>query len=269
MNLEEARTVNFWRAVFTEWFGTTIFIYIVTSVLINLGGGDGTGASIVNISLVIGLAISVLAQIFGPISGGHFNPAVTFAVLVKGEITIIKAILYTAAQIVGGITGAAFTYVLTPDNRRGALGNLPLAEELTQVQGFFVEMLMTMLLVFTVLASTSSDNGRKDFGYSNGLAIGISIVVSHLVAIPYTGSGINPARAFGPAAVLGKFQDYHWIYWIGPYVGAIIASLLYRFLFGVELENKESLVISNNKNSSDEKQEPTQKQEITLSDISP
>lgn len=81
------------------------------------------------------------------------------------------------------IAGSAITYGLTPEKRRGGLGNLSISPDITETQGLFVELILTMVLVFTVLASTSSDHNRKDFGYANGLAIGISITVAHLVGV--------------------------------------------------------------------------------------
>lgn len=234
MGLNELREKYFWRAVFVEFFATALFIYLVTTVLINLNPTTTGGATIVQISFAIGLAISVFIQVFGPISGAHINPAVTIGVLINGGCSIIKAVFYTLAQLIGAIAGSAITYGLTPEKRRGGLGNLSISPDITETQGLFVELILTMVLVFTVLASTSSDHNRKDFGYANGLAIGISITVAHLVGIPYTGSGINPARAFGPAVVANQWEEYHWIYWVGPYIGGALAAVMYKFIFSWE-----------------------------------
>lgn len=233
-HLAELKDKYFYRAVFTELFGTAVFVYLVTSVLINLNPTSTGAASIVQIAFAIGLAISVLAQTFGPISGAHFNPAVTIGLLVKGDVSIIKTIFYVVAQHIGGVVGAAITYSVTPASRRGNLGSVAISSEINEAQGFFVEFLLTSLLMFTVLASTSKDHGRKDFGYANGLAIGISITVAHLVGIPYTGACINPARAVGPALVINFWPTHYWLYWIGPILGAIFASVLYRFIFSIE-----------------------------------
>lgn len=103
MGLNELREKYFWRAVFVEFFATALFIYLVTTVLINLNPTTTGGATIVQISFAIGLAISVFIQVFGPISGAHINPAVTIGVLINGGCSIIKAVFYTLAQLIGGM----------------------------------------------------------------------------------------------------------------------------------------------------------------------
>ncbi|XP_057297756.1 aquaporin-1-like isoform X2 [Hydractinia symbiolongicarpus] len=197
----------FWRAVFAEFFATTMFVFLVTSVV----DASARYGGLTQVALAIGLGASVLVQIVGPISGAHFNPAVTIGVFLNRGCSFWKLLFYIPAQFIGGIVGAAISYGLTPKDVRnfGKLGNLVKLEELSLAQGLFIEVFLTMLLVLTVLASTSSDNKRKEVGYANGLAIGVSITVAHLVGI----------------------------YWFGPYIGGILSGLLYRFVFGVEDTN--------------------------------
>lgn len=105
----------------------------------------------------------------------------------------------------------------------GSLGANALATNVTAGKGFGLEVIMTFLLMFTVMAMI--DPGRVSNGFAP-LAIGLSIFIAHLIGIPFTGCGINPARSLGPAVVASKWDD-HWVFWIGPLVGAGIAALLY------------------------------------------
>lgn len=220
---------SFWRALFVEFFGTTLFLFLVTAVLIH-------STVVLTNGFCIGLAIAVLAHILGPLSGGHFNPAITMGTIVTGDSGFIKACFYIGAQLVGGIAGSAITYAVNPADKRGPLGNVALAPGYSVAQGFFTEMLLTGILVFAFLASSSSDNNRKDFGFSNALAVGLSITLAHLVGIPYTGSSINPARAFGPAVIGSVWHPYHWMYWVAPFCGGIAAAFVYRFIIKPDMD---------------------------------
>jgi len=143
--------------------------------------------------------------------------------------------MYIVAQLIGGIAGSALSFALNVSGTRGNIDGLRLAKGYGETRGFFMELLLTSVLVFAFLASTSNDNQRKNFGFANALAVGLAITLAHLVGIPYTGSAINPARAFGPSVVCNKWQSYHWIYWIAPLCGGVLAALVYRFAIKPEL----------------------------------
>lgn len=229
MAIDSITTKMFWRAVFIEFLGTTLFVMLVTALLTN------DPPDIVRISFAIGLAIAVLAHVFGPISGGHFNPAIALGTIITGDVGIARGAAYFIAQLFGGIAGSAITFGLNPHDTRSKIDGLRLGAGLNVAQGFFVEFFLTAVLVFAFLASSSSDNNRKDFGFANPLAVGLSITLSHLVGIPYTGSGINPARAFGPSVIVNTWMGYHWVYWVAPLLGGVFAALFYRFIVKMEI----------------------------------
>jgi len=225
----EIKTTKFWRSIFAEYLATLLFL-LNCSVTLTFSAQP----TITQISLGFGLSIAVLVQIFGPASGAHINPAVTVGLAVSRRITIARAIFYIIFQSVGGITGAAICYAVTPASKRGTLGNLALGNDVTQYQGLAVETTLTFLLLMTILAATDPSKEDKTFGPA--LSIGLAVTACHLIGIPYTGAAMNPARSFGPAVVMNIWPHYHWIYWAGPILGAVLAGTLYKLVFEEHVE---------------------------------
>lgn len=221
----EIASIAFWRGSFAEFLATMLFLFVNCGVTLTWD----TPPSITQIALCFGLSIAVLAQIFGPSSGAHINPAVTIGLLVSRRISILRAIFYVLFQCGGAIAGAAISYGVSPDQKRGTLGNVSLGAGVTQYQGFAVEGVLTLILVMTVLAAT--DPARNDDTFGPAFSIGLAVSVCHFIGIPYTGCGINPARSLGPAVIMEIWPHYHWIYWAGPILGAILAGGLYKLVF--------------------------------------
>ncbi|KAK1797405.1 hypothetical protein P4O66_008776, partial [Electrophorus voltai] len=196
---QEFRTGSFWRAVFAEFVGMTLFVFL--GIVTAISGQDQEA-----VALAFGLAIATLAQSLGHISGAHLNPAVTLGVLVSCQISAIKAAFFVLAQMLGAVLASGIVYGIRLENSN-ALGVNKINNGLTAAQGFGIEFLATFQLVLCVLATT--DSRRKDVTGSAPLAIGLSVALGHLAAISYTGCGINPARSFGPAVVMKEF-DNHW-----------------------------------------------------------
>lgn len=230
-------TIKFWRAILAEFFGMVLFLLCVTTVALPWGNtGANTSANNVEIGIGIGLAIASIATMVGPVSGGHLNPAVSIGMIVGGRISILQGLLYIIAQVVGGVVGTALTYACTPAAMRNVnnLGQTNLGPGVQPEQGFGLELLFTFILVFHVLAITDPINKTEKYG--TVLGIGVVIWVCHVCLIPFTGCGINPARSFGPALVMNVW-DNHWIYWVGPIIGGILAPILYNFVFFPEEES--------------------------------
>ncbi|XP_063057061.1 aquaporin-4-like isoform X2 [Engraulis encrasicolus] len=234
-------TQQFWRAVFGELLAMTLFVLL--SLGSTIGWGSPTNATtsssgesstpaphppdLVLISLCFGLAIATLVQCFGHISGAHINPAVTIAMVALRKMSLAKAVFYVVAQCLGAMIGAGILYAVTPTAVRGGLGVTKVNPSMSVGSGLLVELLITFQLLFTICATC--DPKREDLKGSAALAIGLSVCTGHLFAIPYTGASMNPARSFGPAVVTSCWEN-HWVYWVGPVLGGLLAGSMYEYL---------------------------------------
>lgn len=177
-------------------------------------------------ALAHGLAIAVMVTAVGHISGGHFNPAVTFAMLVTRQIRALDAGVYWLSQLVAAAVGAAVINVAYPDALSAAgNGGVPaLASGVSIGQGILLEGVMTFFLVWVIFGVAVDRDGA--FAKLAGLPIGLTITVCILMGGNLTGGVMNPARAFGPALIFNHWSDW-WVYWVGAPIGAAIAALAY------------------------------------------
>lgn len=184
--------------------------------------------TLVGVALAHGLAIALMASALGAVSGGHFNPAVTVGMWVTRRIETVAGLGYIVAQLAGAALAAAALVALFPEGLRSAanLGTPALGASVDFARGVGIEAILTFFLV-TVIFGTAVDARAPKLG---GIAIGLTITMDILAGGPLTGAAMNPARAFGPALLSGHWND-HLVYWIGPIVGAVLASLLYHYLF--------------------------------------
>ncbi|XP_030410404.1 aquaporin-5-like [Gopherus evgoodei] len=236
---KEICTMAFLRAIMAEFLATMIFVFFGLSSALKW---PSALPSILQISLAFGLAIGTLVQMFGHVSGAHINPAVTIAFLVGNHISFLRSLFYVVAQLVGAITGAGILYLVTPINTRGNLAVNALNNNTSPGQALVVEIILTFQLAMCIFAST--DKRRTDAIGSPALSIGLSVTLGHLVGIYFTGCSMNPARSFAPAVVMKRFSTAHWVFWFGPIIGAILASLLYNyFLFPYSLNVSERVAI--------------------------
>ncbi|XP_036374645.1 aquaporin-1-like [Megalops cyprinoides] len=221
---KEFKSKAFWRAVLAELVGMTLFIFLSIGAAIG-NPNNANPDQEVKVSLAFGLSIATLAQCLGHISGAHLNPAVTLGLLASCQISVFKAVMYILAQMLGATVASGIVYGVRPAAIQ-ALGVNSL-NGISPSQGVGVELLATFQLVLCVIGTT--DKRRRDVMGSAPLAIGLSVALGHLTAISFTGCGINPARSFGPAVIMGAF-DNHWVYWVGPMCGGVAAALVYDFL---------------------------------------
>ncbi|TFK12333.1 decaprenyl-diphosphate synthase subunit 1 [Platysternon megacephalum] len=229
-------TQPFWKAVSAEFLAMLIFVLLSLGSTINWGGSEKPlPVDMVLIALCFGLSIATMVQCFGHISGGHINPAVTVAMVCTRKISLAKSVFYIVAQCLGAIVGAGILYLVTPPSLVGGLGVTTVHGDLSAGHGLLVELIITFQLVFTIFASC--DSKRSDVTGSVALAIGFSVAIGHLFAINYTGASMNPARSFGPAVIMGKWEN-HWVYWVGPIIGAVLAGALYEYVYCPDTEFK-------------------------------
>jgi len=225
------------RPLLVELIGTTLF------VLVGMWGAC-SGGGVIAAALSFGLVLMVFAASFGHISGVHFNPSVTIGVLLAGEMQAVMAILYVVMQLLGGIAAGGILRLLLATrtysacrggatllthyaafNETGVNGPVyHVADHVRIWQGILIEFIVTFILV-TVILMVALDTKSK-----TGLApilIGFTLAVNILAVGAYTGGSLNPARSLGPAIFANEWEN-HFVYWIGPLVGAIIAGFLYR-----------------------------------------
>lgn len=227
-SIDDLKSVYFWRAVVAELIGTLLLVFVGCGSCLSWDEEKTNYNPVVQIAFCFGLSVGTIVWGIAHISGGHINPAVTSAFFITRRISFAKAIFYIAAQCIGAILGALILKGVTPYQRWGALGTTALNKEMEAGRAFGVEFMITFVLVFTVFAAC--DGKRTDLKGSGPLSIGLSVTMCHLFAIPLTGSSMNCARSFGPAVAMNNWEN-HWVYWIGPILGGVVAGLLYEYIF--------------------------------------
>ena len=219
-----------WRSTLAEFIATLLFVFLGAGSVVVSGGlpnGDLDSARLLVIALTHGLAIAMLVYATANISGGHINPAVTFAAWLTKKISSARALMYIAAQLSGAVVGALFLLLTIPDAANTNLGAHALGPDVSISMALLMEIIVTFALVFVIFATAVDPSGMGNLA---PLAIGLTVLVDHLVAVPITGASMNPARSFGPALVAGAWSD-QWIYWVAPLLGGAGAGLVYQFMF--------------------------------------
>jgi MIP family channel proteins len=207
-------------ALVAEAIGTFLFFFIAAGAAL-VATGDPAAALLI-VALAHGVVLAVLVSSFGAVSGGHFNPAVTLGLWIAGQIDVVKGVAYMVAQLLGGAAaGFALAYFFADVGPAvPALG-----EGVDVIEGILLEAIMTTVLLFAVFGTAVDARGPK----IGGLAIGLAVAADILFGGPLTGAAMNPARWFGPAVAAGAFDNW-FVWWIGPFLGAIVVAVLYRAL---------------------------------------
>lgn len=233
MKAAEVTSPEGMRAILAEGIATFAFVFLGTGAVISalLAGGGLNGATLVAIAAAHGLAILLLVAAFGRISGAHINPAVTFAMLVTGRIGIAKGVAYIVLQCAGAAAASLLLKSIIPEAAQGGLGAHSLGNGISTSGAFILEVVLTFFLVWVVF-SVAVDKKAPGFPIAP-VAIGLVVLVDHLVGVPFTGASMNPARTFGPALASGEFMD-HWLYWAAPLLGGALAAITYTVMHGKE-----------------------------------
>jgi MIP family channel proteins len=218
-------------AYLAELIGTFLLVFFVTSVVVlfvSTGEQAQFGSDFAVIGLVHAFLLFGLIVMFGIASGGHFNPAVTLAVLAIRRISAIDAVIYMLVQLIGGVAGAFLTKGLLLDEGRATNYGATQVSALLggNFQGMIIEAIGTFCLVLVILAAVFSKKSVKDWA---PLAIGITLGFIVMVGGPLDGGSFNPARWFGPALVSGEWGGV-WLYIVGPIVGALAAVGVFKFV---------------------------------------
>ncbi|MCF0236537.1 MAG: MIP family channel protein [Bacteroidaceae bacterium] len=213
-----------------EMVGTMVLVLMGCGTAVSLGCTSNDpmlAATVVGTSLAFGLAVVAMAYTIGGVSGCHINPAITLGAWMSGRISTKDCGMYMLFQVIGAILGSAVLYLLTTVSGTDIVGTGANATQpgVSVGGGLLAEIIFTFVFVLVVLGTTS----KKGAGQFAGLAIGLSLVLVHLVCIRYTGTSVNPARSIGPALFEGGVAlQQLWIFIVGPFVGAALAAFTWK-----------------------------------------
>lgn len=214
-----------------EMVGTMVLVLMGCGVAVSLSCSPFNVSAVIGTSLAFGLAVVAMAYAIGGVSGCHINPAITLGCLIAKRMSPKEAGCYMLAQVVGAFLGSGILCALT-SNVEGLSGTgaNALQAGVSPLAGFIAEVVFTFVFVLTVLGTTDS---KKGAGNLAGLAIGLCLVLVHLVCIRYTGTSVNPARSIAPAFFEGgDALKQLWIFILAPFAGAALAAFAWCAISG-------------------------------------
>ena len=214
-----------------EMVGTMVLVLMGCGVAVSLGCDPVNNIpAVVGTAFAFGLAVVAMAYTIGGISGCHINPAITLGCMLTGRMDAKEGCMYMIFQVIGAFIGSLLLFILTANvpGLEGTGAN-DLQANVTVLGGLLAEIIFTCIFVLVVLGTTSKTNGAtNNFA---GLAIGLSLVLVHLVCIRYTGTSVNPARSIAPAVFQGGTALANlWIFIVGPFVGAACAAAIWKMI---------------------------------------
>ncbi|EGC39546.1 aquaporin [Dictyostelium purpureum] len=225
-----SKPVRAFKGFFSEFIGTLYLVFFCGgSVCSALAVAGDSAARALLACFIQGMALAALIWAVSGVSGCNLNPAVTLANLLSGRVGLIDSISYVAAQVVGCIAGAGILYGCLPAVYRIDLGVPHLAPGMNTGEGFLLEMMLTCILCLTVLGTSVFNVWDRRMNRVAPFAIGLALLIGVGIGFNFTGGALNPVRVLGPSIISGVWSN-HWIYWLGPIVGAIMAAFIYRCL---------------------------------------
>ena len=218
-----------------EFLGTFWLVLGGCGSAVLAAGFPGLGIGFIGVSLAFGLTVLTGAYAFGPISGGHFNPAVSIGLWAGGRFPAGQLFPYIVAQVAGGIVAAGVLYLIASGKAgfdlAGGFASNGYGEhspgKYSLTSALVCEIVMTFMFLIIILGVTHK---RAPVGFA-GLAIGLALTLIHLISIPVTNTSVNPARSTAPALFVGGWAiDQLWVLWVAPIIGALVAGFLHRAL---------------------------------------
>lgn len=223
------------RKYIAESLGTMILVVLGCGSAVfagSIAGEVGAGVGTIGVAMAFGLTVLAMAYTIGNISGCHINPAVTLGVWLTGRMKGKDAVMYMLFQIIGAIAGSAILFAMLsagPNAGPTDTGANSFTEGMA-LQAFIAEALFTFIFVLVILGTTCPKYGNMP---KAGLAIGVTLIVIHIVCIPITGTSVNPARSIGPALFQGGAAlSQLWLFIVAPMVGAALSAVVWRYLAG-------------------------------------
>ncbi len=212
-----------------EMIGTMVLVMLGCGSAI-FNGGVGTTAQVLTVAFAFGLSVVAMAYAIGGVSGCHINPAITLGVFLSGRINGKDASMYILFQVIGAIIGSSILYLLISgyavDPAGTFTGANSYSDSTSTLTAFLAEAIFTFIFVLVVLGVTDSKKGNSTMA---GLAIGLTLVLIHIVCIPITGTSVNPARSIGPALYQGgEALSQLWLFVVAPFVGAAFSALVWK-----------------------------------------
>ena len=226
------------RRVGADFFGTFWLVFGGCGAAVLAAAFPALGIGFLGVAFAFGLTVLTMAYAVGHISGGHFNPAVTFGLWAAGRCESKHVIPYIIAQVVGAICAAAVLWFIAsgkPGWEPGGFASNGYGDlspgKYALGSCIVIEFVMTFFFIFIIVGTTSKGAA---VGFA-GIPIGLALTLIHLVTIPVTNTSVNPARSTGPALFAGgAYIDQLWMFWIVPLVGAAVAGLLSRWMYDPE-----------------------------------
>lgn len=238
------------KKLFAEFFGTFWLVFggcgsaIFASQIAPADNGQ-LGILLLGVSLAFGLTVLTMAYAVGHISGGHFNPAVSFGLLAGGRFSGKELLPYVVAQCVGAIAAAGALCFINGGSGDGSAGSFAtnfyesavyFGKSYDMMQAFLTEFLLTMFFLIIIMGATDKfANGKFA-----GIAIGLGLTLIHLISIPITNTSVNPARSLSQAVFVGGGAlTQLWLFWVAPILGAVVGGLIYKNL----LQNNDDVAL--------------------------